>query len=246
MNSEISSQQDVSAQRFSWESLTIVLLFLIILLAGYFRFTGLNWDQNFHLHPDERFLTIVGSALQGAPDPITYLRTSESTLNPYNVGQTFFVYGNFPMTVTRYGAEWTNQLCNTFTGTDGIAPNWCTHNFVAYDGIHIFGRFLSGLVDILSIIFLFLIGRRLYNNWVGLMAALLLALAVMPIQQSHFFTMDNWAAALTTFTIYTAVRIAGFGDREIKWQKRWWILFGVGLRLGRRFPYQRRSASAHG
>lgn len=231
MNSEISSQQDVSAQRFSWESLTIVLLLLILILAGYFRFTGLNWDQNFHLHPDERFLTIVGSSLQGAPDPVTYLRTSESTLNPYNVGQTFFVYGNFPMTITRYGAEWTNQLCNTFTGADGVAPAWCTHNFVAYDGIHIFGRFLSGLVDLLSIVFLFLIGRRLYNNWIGLMAALLMALAVMPIQQSHFFTMDNWAAALTTFTIYTAVRIAGFGDINVKWQKRWWILFGVGLGL---------------
>lgn len=224
-------EQSPQKRPISWEAITITLLLMILAMAAYFRFTGLNWDQNFHLHPDERYLTIVGSSLEGASDPITYLQTSKSPLNPYNANQTFYVYGNFPMTMTRYGAEWANQLCTTFTGTDGVPPGWCTHNFTAYDGIQIFGRFLSGLVDILSIIFLFLMGRRLFNDWIGLMAALLLAMAVMPIQQSHFFTMDNWAAALTTFTMYTAVRIAGFGERHVVWQKRWWILFGVGLGL---------------
>ncbi|MCA9924235.1 MAG: hypothetical protein KC421_17785, partial [Anaerolineales bacterium] len=80
--------------RNRWEPITTAILLLILLLAAYFRFSGLNWDASYHLHPDERFLTIVGSALRGAPDPITYLKTSESPLNPYNVGQTFFVYGN--------------------------------------------------------------------------------------------------------------------------------------------------------
>src|SRR5512140_1438500 len=41
------------------------LLFIAVLLvAAYFRTVGLNWDDGQHLHPDERFLTMVESALQ--------------------------------------------------------------------------------------------------------------------------------------------------------------------------------------
>ncbi len=97
-----STAETAVSRQFKWESLTIILLILVMAIAAYFRFTGLNWDENFHLHPDERFLTIVASQLQTVSDPLAYLKTSESTLNPYNAGQSFYVYGNFPMTVTRY------------------------------------------------------------------------------------------------------------------------------------------------
>ena len=143
---------------------------------------------------DERFLTGVAASLQPVSDPLTYLRTSESPLNPYNTGHGFYVYGNFPMTATRYVAELVQQFCE-------FRPAGCLRAFVGYDGIHLVGRALSGLVDLVSVAFIFLIGRRLYDWRAGLLAALLLALAVMPIQQAHFFTMDSWAAALTTVTL---------------------------------------------
>ncbi len=97
-------------------------------------------------------------------------------------------------------------------------------SFTAYDGVQLLGRFLSGLLDLVSIFFTFLIGRRLYDWRVGLLAALLLALAVMPIQSSHFFTMDNWSAALTTMSLYAAVRAASLGDEHPVWQLRWYGL----------------------
>ena len=219
------------SRTFNWESLAVILLILILAIGAYFRFTGLNWDENYHLHPDERFLTIVASQLQTVSDPLAYLKTSESTLNPYNAGQAFYVYGNFPMTVTRYLAEWVMQFCSLFPGDGTVDSALCAYNFTAYDGVHLLGRFLSGLVDLVSVLFIFLIGRRLYDWRVGLLGSLLLALSVMPIQQSHFFTMDNWAAALTTFTIYTAVRAATLGDEEAVWKMRWWLLFGLGLGL---------------
>ncbi|MCB8944768.1 MAG: glycosyltransferase family 39 protein [Ardenticatenaceae bacterium] len=224
--SEVSKTSEVSSpspQSF-WENLAIIPLILILLLGAYFRFTGLNWDGNFHLHPDERFLTDTTSRLQVTFDPFLYLRTSESPLNPYNVDKGFYVYGNFPMTFTRYFAEWVTQWCSMFEGR-------CDYTYTAYDGVHLIGRFLSGFTDLLSVFFIFLIGRRLYDWRVGLLAALLLAAAVMPIQQSHFYTMDNWAAALTTFTLYTAVRAAGFGDENNPFKRRWYILFGLGLGL---------------
>ncbi len=201
-----------------WESLAVLFLFLIIILGAYFRFTGLNWDGTYHLHPDERFLTDTAGLLQST-DPLTYLSASKSSLSPYNVGKNFYVYGNFPMTATRFAAEAVDAICQN-------VEDLCQYRFIAYDGIHLVGRFLSALVDLVSIAFIFLVGRRLYDWRAGLIAALLLALAVLPIQQSHFFTMDNWAAALTTMTMYFAVRAAEDGRKL-----RWWGFFGIGLGL---------------
>ncbi|MFO7681180.1 MAG: DUF2298 domain-containing protein, partial [Chloroflexota bacterium] len=218
-------------KRFTWESFTFILLLLILLIGAYFRFTGLNWDQGTHLHPDERFLTSVTASLQAEYNPLAYLKTSESRMNPYNTGHGFYVYGNFPMTATRFLAEWLTQFCALFPGDGAPDSALCPYVFTAYDGVHLLGRVLSGLVDLISVLFIFLIGRRLYGWRVGLLGALLLTLAVMPIQQSHFFTMDNWAAALTTLTLYTAVRAAGLGDEKAGWKTRWWLLFGLGLGL---------------
>lgn len=225
---ENTTENTSKRRRISWESFSVLILILVLSVAAYFRFNGLDWDENHHLHPDERFLTIVASSLQSVSDPISYLRTSESTLNPYNIGQTFYVYGNFPMTVTRYVAEGANAVCNYLNNLD---LSFCANNFTAYDGVHLLGRFLSGFLDILSIFFTFLIGRRLYDWRVGLMGSLLLSLAVMPIQQSHFFTMDNWAAGITTMTLYTAVRASTIGDESKEWRALWYLLFGLGLGL---------------
>ncbi|MEZ4517705.1 MAG: glycosyltransferase family 39 protein [Chloroflexota bacterium] len=228
---EKSPEQPVAAARDRWETLAIALLIGILLLGAYFRSVGLNWDDNHHLHPDERFLTIVGSQISSVDNPLDYLRTSVSTLNPYNFDQSFYVYGNLPMTVTRYIAEWTNRACEMFGSTDPGGSGFCATTYTAYDGIHLVGRFLSGLVDLFSVFLTFLIGRRLYNWKAGLVGALLLALAVMPIQQSHFFTMDNWAAAFTTLGIYAAVRAATIGDDEPRWKLGWYAVFGLALGL---------------
>ena len=38
------------------------LLLAALLIGFWLRFSGLNWDGDEHLHPDERFLTMVASA----------------------------------------------------------------------------------------------------------------------------------------------------------------------------------------
>ena len=208
------------------ESISWILLLLILILGGYFRFVGLNWDDFTHLHPDERFLTIVTSGLQPAENFLTYLRTSESGLNPYNQPNVpLYVYGNFPMTMTYIFAQqadsWVPLICG-----ENAESFWCGRNLLGYDGVHLVGRALSGLTDLISILFTFLIGRRLYGRGVGLLAAFFMATAVMPIQQSHFYTMDNWAAMMTTIAIYMAIRASESGTKI-----RWWIYFGLFLGL---------------
>jgi len=205
----------------------VVILFLILALAGLLRFSGINWDSGSHLHPDERFLTDLAANLRSNENPLDYLRTSVSTLNPYNAGRDFYVYGNLPMTATRHAAEWTAGLCDRLAERTG--EPWCKRNYTGYDGIHIVGRFLSALLDVLTVAVTFLIGRRLYGKWAGLIAAFLMATSVMAIQQSHFFTADNWATFFTTVAIYAAVRAATIGDDEPRWRLRWYAFFGLAL-----------------
>ncbi len=209
---------------FSWESLSLLILLLILVMAATFRFTGLTWGEGNFLHPDEFFLMDVASRLRPADSFFQYLRTSESPLNPYNVDKGFYVYGNFPMTFTRYFAEWATSACNSFLDV-------CSQTYNSFYGLQHTGRFLSALVDLITVFITFLIGRRLYSWQAGLLAAFFQGTAVMAIQQAHFFTMDNWAAFFTTLAVYTAVRAAGFGDARLKWQIHWWILFGLALGL---------------
>jgi hypothetical protein len=101
-----------------------ILFILVFVLAGYLRLTGVNWGEGEHQHPDENFLTgVLGSlrahACTDETVPIDacpteqrrwltvseYFNSQESTLNPYNRGYTFFVYGNLPMTLVRVFSE---------------------------------------------------------------------------------------------------------------------------------------------
>ena len=61
--------------RSPWSRRVVVypLLALIVLIGGYFRFVGLNWDDFAASHPDERFLTmnllpLVGGGLEFTRD----------------------------------------------------------------------------------------------------------------------------------------------------------------------------------
>ena len=40
-----------------------IALVLVIIAGFWFRSVGLDWDDGQHLHPDERFLTMVESAI---------------------------------------------------------------------------------------------------------------------------------------------------------------------------------------
>src|SRR5512140_1827205 len=184
-----------------------LLLILVLVVGTYFRTVGLNWDADQHLHPDERFLTMVESALQvkkcALPNTAVeacpsdelrwlnfgdYLDTVSSPLNPANRGYGFFVYGDFPIVLVRYVAEWLGQA--------------------GYDQVHLVGRQLSALSDLLTILLLYIIVSRLYNRRVALLAALFSALAVEQIQQSHFFIVDNFANLFIFLALFFAVEIA--------------------------------------
>lgn len=165
----------------------LLALATILLAAAYFRLVGVNWDSNTHLHPDERFITMVETAISWPKSVGEYFDTARSPLNPYNRGFNSFVYGTFPL----FLVKWLGDAL-------GMA---------GYDQIHLVGRVVSALFDLGSVFLIFLIGRRLYGTHTGLLAAALSAGAVIQIQQSHFFTFDTFVGFFLLASFLFAVRI---------------------------------------
>ncbi|MFN3762174.1 MAG: DUF2298 domain-containing protein, partial [Anaerolineae bacterium] len=189
------------------------LFLLAILLVGLsLRLVGLGWGEGQPIHPDEEFLRQVTAAVSLPNRLSLYLDTANSPLNPYNRGYGFFVYGTLPLFLTRAVGEALDRGCR-----DGVAVSLparllapvllgsssvCWPGSFSGTGARHLGRLLAALLDTGSILFVFLAGRRLRSDGLGLLAASLYALAVLPIQQSHFYTVDAYANFFVAATLY--------------------------------------------
>lgn len=201
----------------NWGWLVPIALVLILVFGAVVRLNGLDWDQDQHLHPDERFLTMVSSALSlpGLNDALGpppagcakwggYFDTACSPLNPYNHNFGLFVYGTFPIFLTRLFAGLIDQ-----TG---------------YGQIFLVGRVLSALFDLSTVVLIFFIGRRLYGTRAALLGALFLAASVLDIQQSHFFTVDTFTNVPILIAFWYALDLAD--------GKKWHAFLYAGIAFG--------------
>jgi hypothetical protein len=209
------SLPQTSTPQKKWAWLYDLLLVVVLLAAAYLRFVGEDWGAFLGQHPDENFIISVTSAIQpigtpaeqlGTPPTVAtqgwrasypkafpdctawggYFDTNCSPLNPNNHGYSFYVYGDLPVIMTRYLAGWLSQMNN----------------------LTLFGRYLSGVMDLGTIALLYFIVKRLYSGKVALLSAAFSALAVEQIQQSHFYTTDNYAVFFMFLTLYFAVLLA--------------------------------------
>ncbi len=180
----------------------------ILLLASFFRLYGFNWDQNQHLHPDERFLTMVTNAISWPDNLYDYLDTETSPLNPHNQGFGFFVYGTSPIFFTKWIAE-------IFKKGD-------------YINLTLVGRQLSALFDVGTVVLVFLTARniiaesgkrkaekkefllhasRFTLNVFPLLSMFFYAASVLPIQLSHFFAVDTYLTFFITLSFYLLISL---------------------------------------
>lgn len=187
----------------------------IFLMASFFRLYGLNWDQNQHLHPDERFLTMVANAISWPKSFNEYLNTSVSPLNPHNKGFGFFVYGTFPVIFTKWIAESTGKG--------------------DYTNLTLIGRQLSAAFDLGTVILVFLICNQIIearstkhelreskkeskkdslfvirNSFFALLSMFLYSTMVLPIQLSHFYAVDTYLTFFITLSFYLLIKIINF------------------------------------
>jgi len=154
--------------------LSAIILIIVFALALSLRLYGLNWDQNSHLHPDERFLTMVSSDISLPKSISQYFDTHHSPLNPANHQYGFFVYGTFPIFITKLIAV--------------------LFNFDGYEKIYLVGRVLSAIFDTASIVALYFISKKIFDKKSKLLflPSFLYAFSVLPIQLSHFYAVDTF------------------------------------------------------
>lgn len=222
------------------QSAEIIALVMIIILASIFRFTGTNWDDNAHLHPDERYMTMVAIAIEWPESFAQYLDPVNSPLSPINKNYGNYVYGTFPLFFVKYIAD--------------------SLELGDYSNLTIVGRTISGVVDIGNLLLIYFIGNNIYKKRLGLLSALLYAVAVIPIQQSHFFTTDTYETffILATFSlliIFLRVRsplinslisiLIGLSIGLALASKISAVVFGgiIALALGMKFLQQLKTAS---
>lgn len=191
----------------------------VLLLAMAVRLYGWNWDDGNYLHPDERHIVadvMIGrihwpSSLSEVTDPAT------SGLNPRSEDPNTeeaddyreFAYGAMPVLLTNLVSEALGWFTNT--------------NWHAYDNAYKVGRPLSVIFDTLTVLLVFLIGRRIGGPRVGLLAAYVAALTPLTIQLAHFFTTDSWLTFFVTLSIYCSLRAAESGAA------RWFLLAGASF-----------------
>lgn len=167
----------------------LFLLLLLLAVAGYLRLTSIDWDEGQQLHPDERFLIDVETRIAPAKSWAEYFDTANSPLNPNNHGLTFFVYGTLPIFMVRYAFEWLGQMDMSFP-------------------VQLVGRAFSALADLGVVLLVYLIASRLFDRRIALLAAAFSTFTVMQVQQSHFFTVDNFTNFFTYLALFFALRIA--------------------------------------
>ncbi len=165
-------------------------LIIILFIAILFRFIGLDWDHGQHLHPDERFLTMVGNAMHTPTSFSQYLNPQLSPMNPLRIGYAAYVYGTFPVVL--------NKIIAVQTNNDN------------YSAFTLQGRLLSAFFDLLMV-FVVLKIVKLWEKVYHLdpvmkyYAAFFYAITVLPIQLSHFFAVDTFLTFFMLSAFYYAM-----------------------------------------
>ncbi len=208
-------------------AIPLIVLVVITALGLALRLIDENWDADSRLHPDERFLTEIVSAI-GSPDSLTdaaksactdsttyyqFFNTDCSVYNPDNVNDGSYAYGTLPLFIVRGAADIAVRL-----NPGGLDDPTL---WASYDYIQFVGRIVDGVADALVIVLLFVIGKRLFGVWQGVIAAALYAFAVLPIQLAHFWTVDPLANLFFVIGVYAAVEVSRRGRFGM------YLLFGV-------------------
>ncbi|MEA3459149.1 MAG: DUF2298 domain-containing protein, partial [Chloroflexota bacterium] len=180
----------------------------MLLVGASLRLYDINWDSGHHMHPDERWIVMVTSDLSWPKRLGDILNPRRSALNPFyspsEDQSRHFAYGHFPLYLLHLLAAALTKLA-PLVGSSELA------RALDFDHLIILGRILSALFDTGTILFVYLLGKRLYGKATGLLASAFLAFMVMHIQLSHFYAVDVVMAFLAVAAVYFDVRVAQEG-----------------------------------
>ncbi|MFN2272669.1 MAG: ArnT family glycosyltransferase [Anaerolineae bacterium] len=189
-----------------------VLLIAVIALGTGLRFYGLRWGLPYRFHVDEHQY-VVDSVLQYW-QRIVY----QGDFNPH-----LSTYGTLPMYALIL-ARLVVLVPQALLHGIPLTADYLTaeHAWITYS----VGRAISAALSAASIYLFYLIGRQLYDETVGLLAATLVATTVSLIQAAHYYTVDSMLIFFLALGFLQAVYVMQQGN------VRNYLLAGVYLALG--------------
>ncbi len=193
------------------------ILTVLLFLAFLARVVDLNWDDFHHLHPDERWITMVALHVRLPAQGEPWWDPDRSPLNPFYDARSgrkhTFAYGHLPLYLVRFLADGLARLGRLPSPLpEGVRKTLV--QLPSYNYLNLLGRLLSALADTVTVWLVYRLGRRLYGEGVGLLAAALLATTVLHIQLSHFYAFDVLMTTFLTASLLFAVRVAEGGGRR--------------------------------
>ena len=166
-----------------------LLLFLLLFVALGLRLYGIAWDEGHGFHPDERSIYMRSDCMYnvlvkapgysggdcitqnpemepGFPSIGAFLDADKSPLNPH-----WFPLGSLLI----YLVVGIRLVLEPFLDLGSLAS-------MSY-----IGRSITALADVGTVFIVYLLGKRIYDSRVGLLAAALVTFSVVHIQHAHFY-----------------------------------------------------------
>lgn len=188
----------------------------MIVIGLALRLYGYNFDDGQLIHPDEsaidQVVASLGCCLGGPnsgqaatwPSPLSHF--FDARLAPYDPH--LFNYGSLPLyllAIVSRGIAKVGYIVPTLSG-------WRT----AADLVHVnwIGRWLSALFDTASLVLVYRLARRIFDDAVALLALVFATFSVLAIQLSHFYAVDTLLTFLVLATLLSAVVVAQEGRRR--------------------------------
>ncbi len=218
----------------------LVYLLLVALLASglALRTWHVGFDYGAGSHPDERSTACFYAAPLRLPDSWEqFWEPHQSPLNPlWSVSEQrarSFTYGHFPLYLGAAAGQGLHLLAPLAerAGLGEPTVAMMARANVSCDAIAVAGRLVMALLDTLTILLLFLLGRRLFGRDAGLLAAALYTFTAQAVQLSHFFAMDPASTTFTVMAVWGAVIMV----QDRSWRGLLLTGIGAGLAIASKF-----------
>ncbi|NNJ10101.1 phospholipid carrier-dependent glycosyltransferase [Chloroflexales bacterium ZM16-3] len=199
------------SRRAAW--LAPLLIFALALAP---RLWALGWGLPYVEHPDEpHYVEVVVNMVR------------DSNPNPQFFRHPTLVFYLLTLVTRAYG--WLMVQSGEYASLQDLPSK--TYAFTTSSGLYIWNRAMIGVLGALAAPVVYLLGRRMFDARVALLAGAIMALARFPVENSHFI------ATSAPTSVFTALMLAGAWGvaRDGRWQS--YILAGAatGLAAGTKY-----------
>lgn len=159
------------------------ILIIILSVASLLRVVGIYFGYPYALNFDE---------MQDIPNALNMLQNVHLKPPHYIHGSFYFYFYEFFALVFFLGGKSLGAYKNAWD----INPI----------DLIIFCRFISAAIGTITVYFTYLVGKRLYSNTIGIIAAALLATNFLHVMVSHYATQDALLTLIVLITFYLAIK----------------------------------------